>query len=367
MNKIISGMFLYPGKVGGAENYLINLLKGIKTLERNFEFKIVVNEEETCFPSGFDLVKKKVILNRAIFDSFPFLFSKFDGKSIYFSPNYITPLHSHKNMNVVTVIHDLQYRHFPQYFSLKKRAWLNFSISNTLKNADRVVCISEFVKNDIIRVFGRKFEDKLVVIHNPIDLNRFEYPLMKINTQGKYVLSVCAHYPHKNLLVLIKAFKLFHKAYPDYKMILVGQLSNNLVSTDSGYGIELRKAIEGDDSINVTGYLSDEELGVMYAHCSFFVYPSLFEGFGMPPVEAMSLGKPVITTSCGSLKEVTLDKAIYVQDPLSKNDYLNCMLDVASNIDFYQNKYMSLKGEVVNAYSPSKIAQKYLTLFDEVS
>lgn len=372
MKKLISGVFLYPGRVGGAENYFYNLLSGIKKLGRQDEFKITINETVPVSAEelqDFETIKKNIRINRGISDYFPNLFFGKIKSHLYFSPNYITPFFKFKNTKTITVIHDLQYKHFPHFFSRKKRIWLYVSILNTLNKADKVVCISNFVREDIESHFGKKYSNKLTVIPNPIDLNRFNFEEEPMDLIGskKYILSVCAHYPHKNLLTLINAFKEFHKTHSDYELILVGQLSKNLVSSNSSYGQELTESIENNSFIKVTGYLSDPQLGSMYHNCSFFVFPSSFEGFGMPPVEAMCFGKPVITCDVTSLKEVTLGKAIYIKDPSNSNEFLLRMVEVADDIDSYSAKFNSYKKQVIDTYSPEVIAKQYLDVFDELS
>lgn len=368
MKKIISGVFLYPGRVGGAENFFYNLLEGILTLKRDGEFDIIINEEieiTNDVVNKYHKIPIKFHFNRGLFDYLPKLYFNINPYTLYFSPNYITPFYVEKKTRLVTVIHDLQYLHFPEYFSKAKYIWLYLSHLNTLRKSDRVICISQHVKDDIINKFGLHFEPKLKVIPNPIDLNRFENQA-STSSSNPYILSVCAQYPHKNLLTLIKAFKLFHSDYPDYELKLVGQLSQNLVGSNKSYSNILNNEIKSCKSIIVCGYVDDYELGDLYKGCVFFVFPSLFEGFGMPPVEAMCFGKPVITSNRASLHEVTLGKAIYVDNPERPEEFRDKMTMVAKNLTKYSNEFYSIKETVKETYAPKNIANKYLTVFDEV-
>lgn len=371
MNKniYISGLFLYPGKVGGAENYFYNLLKGINKSDYK-EICLVLNKhinytEEVL--KSFDKISLNVKYNRGFYDYLLKLFLPKSKKAhLIFSPNYITPFGC--GVLKVTTIHDVQYLHYPEYFSWKKRLWLYISHFYTLNRADRIICISENVKNDLLNFFGNKYSDKLEVIYNPIDFSRFESntEVLEISTNTKYILSVAAQYPHKNLITLVRAFNILSMDYPEYKLVLVGQLAKNLIGGNLLYQNELNQEIEKNKSIIVTGYLKDNALGQLYRGCDFFIFPSLFEGFGMPPVEAMGMGKPVITTRKASLEEVTLGKALYVDDPLKHESFYETMKDVMENLSKYTLEAQANRFLILDKYNPIKISSEYISLFQKV-
>ncbi|MDD5053078.1 MAG: glycosyltransferase family 1 protein [Sulfuricurvum sp.] len=371
MNKniFISGLFLYPGKVGGAENYFYNLLKGINKNDYK-EISLVLNKhinytEEVL--KSFDKISLNVKYNRGFYDYLlKFFLPKSKKAQLIFSPNYITPFGF--GLLKVTTIHDVQYLHYPEYFSLRKRLWLYISHFYTLNRADRVICISENVKNDLLNFFGNKYKHKLKVIYNPIDFNRFETSNEASDTvtDEKYILSVAAQYPHKNLITLVRAFNKLSLVYPKYKLVLVGQLAKNLIGGNLLYQKELNQEVEKNINIIVVGYVSDQFLGKLYQKCDFFVFPSVFEGFGMPPVEAMGMGKPVITTRKASLEEVTLGNAVYVDTPLNDESFYMAMMDVIVNLNEYTLKAQRNKYSILEKYNPINIASQYLAIFYEV-
>lgn len=366
-NKIcISGLFLYPSKVGGAENYFYNLLKGLNSKEN---IKLILNKNIRNYDeiiNEYSRVEVDVKLNRGLFDYLLGFFEDIDKREVIFSPNYITPLVPFKSFKITT-IHDVQYLHFPEFFSWKKRLWLYISHLITLKTANKIVCISNSVKSDIINFFGNKYESKLEVIYNPIDFTRFEKIDKEPFIKTKYILSVAAQYPHKNLLTLIKAFNSLSDKI-DYKLVLAGQLGKNLIGGYEEYYKKLNKEIEKNrENIILTGFVSDKVLGNLYKNCSLFVFPSLFEGFGMPPVEAMGFGKPTITTKCASLKEVTMGKAIYVNEPEKHNELAEKILKVLEELNYYNREFDKYKTEIISKYNPKKIANQYENLFNKVS
>ena len=339
------------------------------------EIDLLLNPEyKNQFPelvNKFHIKYVEIKRNRALYDYFiPFLVKDFKSYDIVFSPNYITTAPFIGNSTkYITTIHDLQYLHFPEFFSKLKRNWQYLAHKNTLKKSDVVICISDFVKKDIIKRFGEKYAPKLKVIHNPIDFNKLQHYSENIGSKYNFpfILSVAAHYPHKNILNLVKAFQVFNEKYPDVKLILAGQLSKNLKGGNyEKYGIDLQKETDKNKNIIITGYVQDDELAVLFNKCALFVFPSIFEGFGMPPVEAMSLGKPVITTKCGSLEEVTLNKAIYIQDPHDVDELVSLMNKSYDNLVNVTNTAQLNASIIKEYYNPKKIAREYLKLFEKV-
>lgn len=370
-NKIyISTLFLFPKKVGGAENYLYNLLKGFIQLKQENDFILIVNDaiKPLNIFSNFKQIRLKLKINRGFYDYLLTYFIRVQKHDCIFSPNYITPLFGFKNIKKITTIHDIQYLHFPYFFSWKKRLWLLSSHYITLTLSDQVVCISHNVKNDIIKFFGEKYRNKLTVIYNPIDFQRFisNDDISQNSTNKQFILSVAAHYPHKNLITLVKAFNLFCINNQKYHLILTGQIAKNLVGGNVDYFRELEEEIAKNKRIVLTGYVDDHYLGHLYKNCTLFVFPSIFEGFGMPPIEAMGFGKPVITTRMASLEEVTLGQAIYVDDPWDAKELYLKIDDVISNLDFYTQKAELHSHEIIMNYKPENIATQYFNLFKDM-
>src|SRR4030095_9088260 len=201
-----------------------------------------------------------------------------------------------------------------------------------LKFASKVFCVSNFVKADILRKFGKRFEDKLITIYNPVNFTKLKQCREKVY-DFRYILSVSALYPHKNTITLVKAFEEFQKTTnSDLKLVLVGQ-NRNLIGGDfAPYQQKLMEMSSNNENIIFTGHVPDCVLGRLYQNCDFFILPSLFEGFGFPVIEALGLGKPVITTRCGSLEEVSMNKAMYVDDPKDHIELAEKMKYVNSNL-----------------------------------
>jgi glycosyltransferase involved in cell wall biosynthesis len=323
MSILIAGHFIYTGRVGGSEHMVYNLTRGLSDLGVDVTF--LCADRHNLSP---EFLEDSRIAHRAIVETggggSRFMSEQracFDrrlhGTSILFPQYYLPAILPERLGHAAVVIHDFQYRHFPQYFSARKRAWLRLCHLRAFGTSARVIVVSDFVRQDAIRLFGRSAE-KAMVIPNPISWDRFpKTPGPHPFNDRPYVLSVAAHYPHKRLDVLVRAFAKVAKKQKDLLLVLCGQLPEGLISV--GKDVTGLRGLINDlglkDRVCITGYLSDQEVGDLYHHAEAFAFPSVFEGFGMPAVEAMGFGLPTLTTRCTSLPEVTLGMAHYVDDP----------------------------------------------------
>ena len=189
--------------------------------------------------------------------------------------------------------------------------------------------------DDAIRLFGRGIARKLVDIPNPMSWDRFADGMDRPRPEAShYILTVAAHYPHKNLETLIRAFAVVARAEPDVKLVLCGQSYAGLsgvaaASRDRGGDVEgLAASLGLSDRIRFTGYIDDAALAQWYRHAALFAFPSVFEGFGMPPVEALGFGLPTLTTGRTALPEVTRGLACTVADPLDVSEWASTLLSM---------------------------------------
>lgn len=240
-------------------------------------------------------------------------------------PNYFCPPSfpfSHRKSCVI--LHDIQYRQFPKYHSAKRRKWLDLYLPYMFDKADLVVLISNSELSLVRQHFGSKAAKKCVVIYNAIDFDRFDLSRQSSLTRSPlsepYILSVCHHFPHKNLSTLLEAFVKLSEKDSLTNLILVGSASDgNLALINNSLPEHLR------GRVRITGFVTDVELGQYYAHASLFVLPSLYEGFGMPAVEALGLGVPTLVSNAFALPEVTLGYAGLIDDALDPVAWANAM------------------------------------------
>lgn len=264
---------------------------------------------------------------------FPFLWSQvflpfalFLGKKpdVFFSPAHYAPRFS--PVPTVVTIHDLSYFYYPNEFLkedlYKLKNWTAYSV----KNAQKIIAVSEHTKQDLVKWYNIP-EEKIKVIYNGILRHPEPDPLgdrakePPTNSIRSYILYVGTLQPRKNIVTLVKAFRKFKEAYPDFVLKIAGKQG---WMTDAILK-EINQHNTGD--IELLGYVPDEELPGLYAHAFCFVMPSLYEGFGIPVLEAMSYGCPVISSHASALPEIGTDACLYF-DPKNEDDLYRKLVEL---------------------------------------
>ena len=229
---------------------------------------------------------------------------------------------------IVVMIHDLSFRHHPEWYTRREKLRFELTVPWTARRAKRVLTDSEFSRQDIISSL-RLPEKKVVVTYVPLGrlfapqpADRVSDALDRLGIRRPYILALGNLQPRKNLPLLIQAWQELRASAPDFtpRLVIVGKkawlFDRVLEATQSsGYA----------QDITLTGYVADEDLPSLYSGAAFCVYPSLFEGFGLPPLEAMACGTPVITSNATSLPEICGDAPLYF-DPSSAEDLKRAML-----------------------------------------
>lgn len=222
------------------------------------------------------------------------------------------PLFYSKN---IVIIHDMAVWDVPQSYSFIFRKFYSFLLPRIARSAVKVFTVSEFSKKRIKEVLQIDTD----VVYNSVS-EKFVVPSER-NKENK-ILAVSSLDPKKNFENLIKAFQL--AKLKDFKLIVLGTKNKVFKSK------HLEKLIHADPNIEFTGYVSDEELIKHYQSATVFVFPSFYEGFGIPPLEAMACGCPTIVSDIPSLREICQDASIYV-DPFSISDIAQKLTQTCSS------------------------------------
>ncbi len=281
---------------------------------------------------------------------------------VFFAPAHYAPRFC--PVPSVVTIHDLSFFYYPNEFRKKDlyqlKNWTDYSI----KRATKVISVSKTTKKDI-RKFYDVDDSKISIIYNGFEKHKGSTGSRNISLEQyeiepkKFILFVGTLQPRKNITYLIKAFAKFRNANPHFKLVLVGKKG---WLYDDIFAEVIRLNLE--KSVLFTGYLTDEEVIKLYKNAFCFVLPSLYEGFGIPVLEAMSNGCPVIASHSSSIPEIGADACLYI-DPSDENDLLDKLNDLTHDTDLYAA--LIKKGyERIKHFSWEKCAKETLEVLTSI-
>ncbi|MFH8038723.1 MAG: glycosyltransferase family 1 protein [Candidatus Aenigmatarchaeota archaeon] len=358
----INLVWVKPNNCGGIESYIRNLLDGFYNYgfddvqqfvlfvskDNHFTFdKYLVSpkfEKFICNVKSYD-VKKRIIWENLNIDRI----AKRKRLDLMFIPIYNKPLITFSKIPYVTVIHDLQALHYPEYFSFIKNKWLRLAWFRSAKTSNKIVAISNFVKDDIIERIGVP-EEKVEVIYNPILIDEkeevpFENLAKKYNIKEKeYFYTISSLHPHKNLKTLLYLMKTIKERKIELPKVLV---ISGIMAGQKKEFFRLIDELDIKQNVIVTGFISNSERNSLYKNAAALLFPSIFEGFGMPCIESMILGTPVVTTKCTAIPEVTRGKAIYVDNPFDVDEWIEkifyALTNQVTSFDYYSLEFITRK------------------------
>lgn len=221
-----------------------------------------------------------------------------------------TPLSN--QVKKITVVHDLAYEHFPQFFSWRTKLWYKLiNPQREIKESHGIIAVSKFTQSDIIKTYNIE-EYKIYVIHegvsesfgSGITKKKKEQVRKKYNLPEKYFLFLSTLEPRKNIHNLVRAFQQFKDENTNnIKLVIAGKPNHRIFSKMPHYKTE---------DIIFPGFIEEEDKATLYTMAEAFIYPSIFEGFGLPLLEAMKCQTPIISSNVSSIPEVTEDAAILI-------------------------------------------------------
>lgn len=364
-------------KSGGIGRYAVNLINHVAKkllnegqneififFHHSFDRDLIHKHSHLKFIDKYTNIKSNV-LRKGIFLPFSMrrlkmdLFHGLDHIGIPF-------LYQDKRCKYVVTIHDLITRIYPSKFTKKHRLVQNTLLPHILRKADRIIAVSNSTKNDIIK-FYPEYAHKIKVIYEGVESQFFprsnqeiEKTLDKYNVDFRYILFLGTVEPRKNIIRVVDAFiQLKQEGNIEQKLVITGRkgwLYKDIIE-------KINKTPFSQDII-FTDFVDDEDLPFLYSGAEIFLYPSLYEGFGLPVLEAMSCGSPVITSNLSSLPEVAGDAAILV-DPMNVEEIVQAMEKLLRDRELRKElKRKSL--ERAKFFSWEMAAEETLHLYEDI-
>lgn len=374
--KILIDFTQIPLQKVGVGVYALNLVKEIAKLDYENRYYIIIQDDEHSLDDienqnfKFILVQSKIfrkLIFRFFLEQFiiPYIAIR-DNINIIHSLHYSIPLFATGVKRIVT-IHDMIFFKFPQYHELIKKYYFRFFTRLSAKLADRIIAISESTKKDFLAIAGAK-KDKVVLIylgkenwsHCTFTSEKIEFIKDKYGIKGQYLLFIGTIEPRKNLVKLIDAFKKLLKAEKKYQLVIVGK---------RGWGYkEIYRKIDDHglgDEIIFTGFVEEVDKPYIIKGSKIFIYPSLYEGFGIPVLEALTLGVPTITSNVSSMPEIA-GNAAFLVDPTDEKAIYSAIKQLLSNQKLYLN-YNKRSIIQANKFSWAKTASQTIELYRSLS
>lgn len=341
----------YLSKLDKTNNYILLFKKDLKLdLPDNFKVKI-------CNYHWYSL-KEQLLL--------PFILYKLKPDLVHFTHFNIPYFYNGK---YIVTIHDLIMTKFPskrtsklnRLFFVIKRVGYNLVIKKAVKKSINIIAVSKFTAEDIKRYFklNKKESEKIKVIYEGLTIANNNIS-EDIELPKNYFLYIGNAYPHKNLEFLIEVFSKFIKKHRDYYLILVGK-DNYFYNRLKQYSKKALK--ENKDKIIFTDFVPDKYIINYYINAKAYIFPSLYEGFGLPPLEAMNYNIPVLSSKESCLPEILEDSVLYF-NPYNKEDLLNKMNNIINN-DKLRNDLIIKGKKQIKKYSWSKMVKEILELYNK--
>ncbi len=365
---------IVSGSDAGVATYARNLIKHLVAENKNHEIYIFASPDYINLPedSRSRMIPTSQIINRGwkriLWEQFILpAKAKRCHVDVMFYPDHTASLFK-KTSPVVLTIHDLAFMAMPDTFPFGKRIYKTLAVRQSVRSADRIIADSQATKDDCIKLLGIP-EDEIKVIHNGIDsyFKKITEPALLTNTRKKLglfkniILFVGTLEPRKNVIRLIRAYAHLCKSmHLEHELVIAGKkgwMYSGIFHEVERLGLK--------DRVHFLNYVSQQDLVNLYSMADLFVYPSLYEGFGFPPLEAMACEVPVVASNVSSLPEVLGDAALLI-DPYSTDEMVAAMSKILSDVEFSQR--LKAKGlERVKQYSWQNFAVQLLKVFEEIN
>ncbi|MCU1260312.1 MAG: glycosyl transferase, group 1 [Bryobacterales bacterium] len=297
----VNALYLIPGGVGGTEIYLRSLLAALASIDRVNDYFIFTNRE-----TGRDLVPPQSNFHhlpqnvratnrpaRILWEQTALSVAGWRLRlHVLFNPGFTAPVLC--ACPQVTVFHDLQHKRHPEHFRWFDLPFWRVLLWLAAHRSRLLIAVSDATRNDLLHYYSLA-RDKIRVVPHGVEPAFFLLGVREREDQAPFVLTVSTLHPHKNLDGLLRAFAQFTRVHPEYRLVIAGLRGFQTEQLEA-----LHDSLDLRDTVTFTGWIPrDRLIGELFANARAFVYPSTFEGFGMPVLEAMAAGIP---TACSNIE-----------------------------------------------------------------
>ncbi len=348
--------------------YTYQLVQQILKIDKTNSYILYSNHKKKPFPMGKNVTYKPIEEKNAKWQFAVIKDLKGENIDLFFSPvSYIIPSLLPKNIKSVVTVHDLVAFLFPSSHNYKAILIERLTLKRALKKTSAIFVVSENTKKDLQKRFP--FVEKKVFSTPcaPADFFKVEVKQKdldavkkKLKLPDNFILAVGTLEPRKNFQTLIKSFVIVKRKHPDYKLVIVGK---------KGWKYHLiEQALKNyklEKEVIFPGYVDDQELQKVYKLAKVFVFPSLYEGFGIPPLEAMASGCPVVSSNVSSLPEVIGEAGLLV-DPKNSVKIADAIVSLITN-DQVRALLIERGYQQAEKFSWQQSAQEAIRIFENLS
>jgi glycosyltransferase involved in cell wall biosynthesis len=360
----INALYLLPGGVGGSEIYLRQLLEALAKVDAHNDYVVFTNREtgrdlapvsprfrHLLQPIQGDIRPLRILYEQS---SLPSAIDR-EKVDLVFNPGFTGP----KSLSVpaVTVFHDLQHVHHPEYFRKRELPFWNLLLTQAIRSSQKIIAASEFTRRDVLDHYQLP-DDKVVAIPHGVERAFFDLE-RKPDPENPYLLCVSTIDPNKNIEKLIRVFGGLRGEFPRLRLVLAGMRGSHTAKVEA-----MIEELELRPWVRVTGWVPRTEIYKLYEGATAFVYPSTFEGFGLPVLEAIAAGVPLACSRIDPLVEVAGDAASFF-DPRSEQEMAQAIWGLLTEPEATERQVQRGKSRAAG-FTWDESARRTLALFEEV-
>jgi len=376
MKIAINCVFFQP-QGGGIKEYMLNLVENISRIDNLNEYIIYVLEDNLEYAKKQLNCKFKIkpipfkgnnlfdVVTRSVFEKY--FWRKEEQREswdVFHSPFFHGP--KLRNTPLILTIHDMRFFRFPKTYTFLRYQFLKRAVKDSIRLAEHIISISQFTKDEIIKAYATP-QDKITVIHEAINRNRFSEQALKDDedkkvvsmlSKEKFLLTVGHLEPRKNYNRLIHAFEKARRGLKEeLYLVIVGKKGHDYEET--------LRLINSNSHVIYLDFVSLPLLNWLYKNALFFVFPSFYEGFGFTPLEAASHGTISAVSNLSSIPEICGDAAIYF-NPLDENDMAKKLHDLYTDAKLRSTLKKRLEHQL-NKFSWQNNAQKTIDIYTKIT